>query len=87
MPVIDQGGLSSDELGAVSAALARDPGLRGELELILPALDRGTRRAFWRAFASGCDVERPAAAVLEALVAAARSTSRAPVGRRPPPRD
>ena len=73
MPAIDQDGLSPDELGAVGAALAHDPCLREELELILPALDAGTRRAFWQAFASTCEVERPAGAVLEALVAAARA--------------
>jgi len=72
MPAIDQDGLSPGELGAVRSALARDPALHDELDLILPALEPGVRRAFWREFASACDAERPAGAVLAALTAAAR---------------
>jgi len=72
MPAFDQDGLAPDEARAVRAALARDPALADELDLILPALSRGGRRAFLRAFADGCAADRrPAGAVLEALVAAA----------------
>ncbi|HEU4802422.1 MAG TPA: hypothetical protein VFS73_04515 [Solirubrobacterales bacterium] len=72
MPAIDQDGLAPDEARAVRAALARDPALADELDLILPALSASGRRAFLRAFAGSCAAGgRPAAAVLEALVATA----------------
>ena len=72
MPAFDQDGLAPDEARAVRAALARDPALADELDLILPALSASGRRAFLRAFAGRCATgRRPAAAVLEALVAAA----------------
>jgi len=72
MPAIDQDGLAADEARAVRAALARDPALGDELDLIFPALSASGRRAFLRAFAGRCAAgRRPAAAVLEALVAAA----------------
>jgi hypothetical protein len=74
MPAIDQDGLSRDELEAVRAALARDPALAGELDLILPALGPAARTAFWAEFARACDGERPAAAVLTALTRAARGS-------------
>ncbi len=72
MPAIDQDGLSRDELAAVRAALVRDPDLGAELDLILPALAPAARSAFWHRFATGCRRERPAAAVLAALIATAR---------------
>jgi len=72
MPAFDQDGLAPDEARAVRAALARDPALADELDLILPALSASGRRAFLRAFACRCgEGRRPAGAVLEALVAAA----------------
>lgn len=72
MPAIDQDGLAPDEARAVRAALARDPALADELDLILPALSPSGRRTFLRAFACSCGARgRPAGAVLEALVAAA----------------
>lgn len=73
MPAIDQDGLSPDELDAVRSALARDPDLAAELDLILPALDGAGRRAFWQAFAPVAGDERPAAAVLVALICAGRA--------------
>lgn len=73
MPPIDQDGLSRDELAAVRVALGRDPALAAELNLILPALDRRVRRAFWAEFAATCGGPRPAAAVLAALTRAARA--------------
>jgi hypothetical protein len=72
MPAIDQDGLAPDEARAVRAALARDPALGDELDLILPALSASGRRGFLQAFARRCVAGgRPAAAVLEALVATA----------------
>lgn len=73
MPAIDQDGLSPGELDAVRSALARDPDLAAELDLILPALDGAGRRAFWQAFAPLAGDERTAAAVLVALIAAGRA--------------
>ena len=73
MPANDQDGLSREELDAVRAALARDPALGAELDLILPALAPAARAAFWRAFAGACGSRRPAAAVLGSLIEAARS--------------
>jgi hypothetical protein len=72
MPVIDEDGLSPEELDALRGVLARDPALAAELELILPALGEGARRAFWRRLATAGPAGRPAAAVLAALVVAAR---------------
>ena len=58
------------------AALALDAALGDELDLILPALSASGRRAFLRAFARRCATGgRPAAAVLEALVATASGTA------------
>lgn len=75
MPSIDQDGLAPAESRALSSALAQDPALARELELILPALDPAARRAFKRELARRCGgADRPAAAVLEALVAASRAT-------------
>jgi hypothetical protein len=74
MSGIDKSGLSPAQGDAVRAALERDPALGNELELIVPGLDAAVRETFWREFAENarrCD--RPAAAVLEALVRAARN--------------
>jgi len=68
MPAINEDEPSREELEALNGALARDPALRAELDLILPVLDPASRRAFRQAIAGA---DRPAAAVLEALVAAA----------------
>ena len=73
MPAIDQDGLSPGELDAVRSALARDPDLAAELDLILPALDGAGRRVFWQAFAPLAGDERPAAAVLVALITVGRA--------------
>ncbi|HET6830922.1 MAG TPA: hypothetical protein VFH44_06170 [Solirubrobacterales bacterium] len=73
--MIDEDGLSPGELDALRGVLARDPALAAELELILPALDGAARRGFWRELAAEIElrsVDRPAAAVLAALVIAAR---------------
>jgi hypothetical protein len=73
MPANDEDESPPEGLDALSDALARDPSLLAELELILPALDPAARRAFGQALvAAGLD-QRPAALVLEALVAAARA--------------
>jgi hypothetical protein len=69
MPAIDEDEPSPEVLEALRGALARDPALRAELELILPALDRAARLVLRRAIAGAG--RRPAAVVLEALVAAA----------------
>lgn len=69
MPAINEDEPSREELEALNGALARDPALRAELDLILPVLDPASRRAFRQAIAGAG--RRPAAAVLEALVAAA----------------
>jgi len=72
MSGIDKAGLSPAQTEAVRTALERDPALAGELELIVPGLDPAVRAAFWREFADLAPrSERPAAAVLEALVRAA----------------
>ncbi|KAA0268604.1 MAG: hypothetical protein EDQ89_11140, partial [Acidobacteria bacterium] len=73
MPAIDEDEPSPEELVALGGALARDPALRAELELILPALDPGAREALRQAIARAAAGGRlrPAAAVLEALVAVA----------------
>ena len=71
MPAIEEDGPTPDELRALGDVLARDPALAGELELILPALGRDARAAFCRELTNVAG-ERPAAAVLEALVAASR---------------
>ena len=74
MSGIDKSGLSPAQADAVRAALERDPALGGELELIVPGLDPAVRAAFWREFADlGRRSARPAGAVLEALVRAARA--------------
>ncbi|MEZ5074424.1 MAG: hypothetical protein R2691_06260 [Solirubrobacterales bacterium] len=76
MPSIDHDGLTPAETRALRSALARDPALAGELELILPALAPAARRELVRELARRCaGAERPAAAVLEALVAAARTSA------------
>ncbi len=73
MSVVDLSGLAPEELDAVESALEREPELGDELEMILGALEGGVRIAFWRAFIDhGGTGDRPAAAVLPALVAAAR---------------
>lgn len=75
MPSIDHDGLTPVEARALRSALARDPALAGELELILPALDPAVRRAFTGELMRRCaGAERPAAAILEALVAATRAS-------------
>ncbi len=71
MPAIEDDGPTPGELSALDDVLARDPDLAGELELILPALGPEARAAFCRGLAAA-RCERPAAAVLAALVAAAR---------------
>ena len=72
MSVVDLSGLTPEELDAVASALAREPALRDELEMILGAVDKGVRIAFGRAFIdNGGTGDRPAAAVLPALVLAA----------------
>lgn len=74
MSGIDKSGLSPAQAAAVRAALERDPALGSELELIVAALGPSARATFWREFAAlGRGSDRPAAAVLEALVRAARA--------------
>lgn len=74
MSGIDKSGLSPAQADAVRAALERDPALGSELELIVAALEPSARATFWREFAAlGRGSDRPAAAVLEALVRAARA--------------
>ena len=74
MSGIDKSGLSPAQADAVRAALERDPALGSELELIVAALGPSARATFWREFAAlGRGSDRPAAAVLEALVRAARA--------------
>jgi hypothetical protein len=82
MPTIDEDEPSPEELEALRGALALDPALHAELELILPALDPAARLTLRRAIARGG--RRPAAAVLEALVAAAAASGS---GRHPRGRD
>jgi hypothetical protein len=72
MSVADLSGLDPEELDAVESALEREPALRDELEMILDAVDPEARIAFWRAFVDqGGTGDRPASAVLHALVSAA----------------
>ncbi|MCB0875057.1 MAG: hypothetical protein R2718_02140 [Solirubrobacterales bacterium] len=72
MPAYDEHGLTPGERSAIGAALGRDPALGAELELILPVLDAAAGTTFLRELAAASPgAERPAAAVLEALVAAA----------------
>jgi hypothetical protein len=71
MPAIEEDGPTPGELRALGDVLARDPTLADELEVILPALDPGARNVFFRELVAVAG-ERPAAAVLTALVAAAR---------------
>ena len=71
MPAIEDDGPTPGELSALDHVLARDPGLQLELELILPALGPEARAVFCRELAAATG-ERPAAAVLAALVTAAR---------------
>jgi hypothetical protein len=73
MPSIDHDGLAPAEVRALQSILARDPALARELEMILPALAPAARRAFGRELGRCGDAERPAAAVLEALVVASRA--------------
>lgn len=73
MPLLDGAELNEGERALVEAALAADPALAADLELIGEVLAGGARQRFWRAFARGCGMrERPAAAVLAALETAAR---------------
>lgn len=73
MPLLDDAELNEGERAQVGAALAADPALAAELELIGEALADGVRQRFWRALARECGLrERPAAAVLAALETAAR---------------
>ena len=74
MPLLDDAELNEGERALVEAALATDPALAAELELIGEVLGDGARQRFWQAFARECGMrERPAAAVLAALEAAARA--------------
>ena len=74
MSGIDKSGLSPEQAAAVRAALEPDPALGSELELIVAALGPSARATFWREFAAlGRGSDRPAAAVLEARVRAARA--------------
>jgi len=72
MPVNEEDGLSPEERDVLHGLGARDPELEAELALILPALDAAARNAFWRQLAETGAGARPAAAVLAALVIAAR---------------
>ncbi len=81
MPAINEDEPSVEELEALRGVLARDPALRAELELILPALDPVARRAFRRALARAGADRRPAAAVREALAAVAVGAGRHRRGR------
>jgi len=77
MPSRDDLGLDGRRQGLIEAALASDPGLAEELELISSRLEPAARRVFWRTFADGSARHaRPAAAVLEALELAASSRRR-----------
>ena len=72
MPAIDQDGLAPDEARAVRAALARDPALADELDLILPGAVAERAAHIPARLRRRCGARgRPAGAVLEALVAAA----------------
>jgi hypothetical protein len=66
--------LTSAERAGVRAALARDPALEDELELIDAVLEPAARARFWPALAQEVGpCRRPAAAVLAALERAAQS--------------
>ena len=68
MSSLHDAGLNRIESEAVKTALEADDALREELELIASFLPPRARRAFWRAFASGCaSGGRPASVVLGAL--------------------
>ncbi len=72
MTSLDDARLGREARARVEAALARDPGLGEELEMIVAMLGGAARERFWRAFADGCGSgKRPAAAVLAALEDAA----------------
>lgn len=65
-------GLDERALAAVERALASDPALAEELEMIEAHLRGEARAAFWRCFAEECGRRaRPAEAVLPALERAA----------------
>lgn len=74
MPARDDLGLDRCRQRLIAAALATDPGLAEELELIASRMELEVRREFWHAFADGCARHaRPAAAVLGALELTASS--------------
>lgn len=73
MSLPDDAGLAREAAARVDAALALDPALAAEIELILGSLTAVGRAAFWEAFADECvRHRRPAAAVLAALERAAQ---------------
>ena len=73
MPATDEDGLTPGERSTLGAVLGRDPALEAELMLILSALGVASRASFLRQLAATApETERPAAAVLAALVGAAR---------------
>lgn len=77
MPSFDDVGLDARGRALVVAALADDPALAEEVELIASLLGEKARRCFWRAFACECRRRnRPAGAVLAALERAATEASR-----------
>jgi hypothetical protein len=72
MRTLDDAALCRTERSALDAALAADPALAGEVQVIAGQLEAVARRAFWRELARECPrQERPAAAVLIALERAA----------------
>ena len=75
MEIAEDPGLDPESSRRLAAMLARDPLLERELELIVPALAPDRAAVFWRALAERTDESgiRPASAVLEALVRAART--------------
>lgn len=77
MTSFDDAGLDARRRALVEAALAADPALAEELELITGCLGERAARSFWSRFADDCvRTERPASAVLAALEhAAARGLS------------
>ncbi len=76
MSLPDDAGPAREAMARVKAALALDPALATELELILGSLTVAARAAFWHAFADECGRhERPATAVLAALERAVREAA------------
>jgi hypothetical protein len=64
-------GLDCAARAALERALAADPALDEELELIVAHFSSEARGRFWRAFAAECErADRPATAVLGALARA-----------------